>query len=90
MAAAMGYALRRTSARVVIAVGVGGLFWTVALTQPYLLPGGSGTYPEAPLFGAYRLLGWGFWRSDVAAAVLVAVVAIVAAAALWCGRAIAR
>jgi hypothetical protein len=84
MGAAMGYALRRTSARVVLLIGVGGLLWMVLVAQPYYVPVGigKGARPTPISRGSYRVLGSGFSPWEVAAA-LVAVVAVVAAAVVY-------
>lgn len=92
MAAAIGYALRRTSARVVLAVGTSGLFWMLAVAQPYRPPGQVQSYwiPFLALNDPYHIVGSGISSWLVAAAALVGVVAVVAGAVLWRGRAIAR
>jgi hypothetical protein len=92
MGAAIGYAVRRTSARVVIAVGAGGLLWTVCVMPLDRSPGLEPAYPVPFLWRTdpYRVVGSGFSPWDVAAAALAVAVAVAAAAALWRGRAIAR
>jgi hypothetical protein len=87
---ALAYALRRTSARVVLVVGAIGLFWTVAVPRASLEIPGSGARPIVIPWGVYRVLGSGFSLGDSAVAALAAAVAVVAAAALWRGRAISR
>lgn len=86
MLAVAAYALRRTSARVVLAFAFGSLVWAVfRLARP----------PYHPTIGELRvgpsrlhILGSSPW--EMAVALLVVVVAVVAAAALWRGRAISR
>jgi hypothetical protein len=90
MAAGTAYALRRTSARFVLVVGVGGLVWTAFVTQPYQLPGGTGTWPIPNPRDAYRFLGFGFSSWEATAALLLAGIAVVAGAVVWPGRAISR
>ena len=92
MTAALAYALRRTSARVVLAVGAFGLLWTVSVAEPslYLSVLGKVAHPIPILRGPYRVLGWGLSPWDAAVAVLVSVVAVVAAAVLWRERSIGR
>jgi hypothetical protein len=81
MRAALDFALRRTSARLVFAVGVGGLVLVVYRTVRPLR-----FIPVAPLacgtncFPGPVYLGPSPW--DLAAAALAAVIAVVAAAAL--------
>jgi hypothetical protein len=83
MAAVMGYALRRTSARAVLTVGAFGLLWTVVAAQPYVVDVGKGVRPIPIPRGPYRVLGLGFSPWDFAAAALVAVMAVAAAVVLW-------
>ena len=93
MGAAVGYAFRRTSARVVLGVGAFGLLWTVAVAEPPFNRLVS-TKPEvirSPIGrGVYRVFESGIPPWDAAAAALVVAVAVVAAVALWRGRAIRR
>ena len=83
MAAVMGYALRRTSARIVLVLAIGGLVWAV----------------WRALRPADRVLGLSFEgvsifampsKWDLPAAALGVAVALVVGAVLWRGRAIAR
>jgi hypothetical protein len=93
MAAAMGYALRRTSARAVLLIGVGGLLWMVWVAEPYRAPGLVAEVAPIPFLwwiDPYRVVGSGFPPWDVAAAAVVAVVAVVAAAVLWRERPVRR
>ena len=84
MAAAMGHALRRTSARVVLAVGAFGLLWALLFAQQYGWNAGQDVLAAAPTpRGSYLVLGVAFSPWDAAAAAVVAVVAAVAAAVLW-------
>jgi hypothetical protein len=86
MTAAFAYASRRTSARIVLAVGVGGLVWAVfRVARPHFHPE-IASLRVAPAH--FPILGSSPWETAVAA--LVAVLALVAAAALWRGRAISR
>ena len=85
MRAALAYALRRTSARVVLVLGVGCLlFWgaTVLRTDSSELPNACGTGTGAYLMHALcRDRGVStLW--DLGAVALTAVVAVIAAAAL--------
>jgi len=82
MRAALAFALRRTSARLVLAAGVGGLvFVGYRAVRPLRLH----EIPNAPAcptcLGGYRSFAPSHW--DLAAAALVAVLAVVAAAALY-------
>lgn len=92
MAAVMAYALRRTSARVVLLVAFGGLLWMVWVAAPYRSPGVVANYQIwfLPFVDPYRVVGSGYSAWDIAAAALVAVAAVVAAAALWFERSIRR
>jgi hypothetical protein len=86
MRAALVYALRRTSARVVLALGVGGLlFWgaTVLRTDPSELPNACGSGTGAYLMHALcRQRGVStLW--DLGLVAVTAVVATIAAAALY-------
>ena len=82
----MGYAVRRTSARLVLVVAIGGLVWAVyrALHREAAISaanlGGMLSYIRLPLSST----------QDLAAAALGLAVLLVFAAVLWRGRAIAR
>jgi hypothetical protein len=83
MGSVMTYALRRTSARVVVVVGIGGLVMAVfralrpARTQVYPLGlGGVGGLPDV-----FRVVGSSPW--DLVAASLGLVLAVVAGASLF-------
>jgi hypothetical protein len=84
--AALGYALRRTSARIVLALALGGLVWTVfRVARP----------PYHPEVGGLRvgpahlpILGSSPWATAVAT--LVVVVAAMAGAALYRERSTSR
>lgn len=89
MAAVLAFALRRTSARVVLAAGFVGILWTVGLAQPYRVPMTT-RMPVAVPRGTYRVLGLGFSALDVATAALVAALALVVAATLWRGLSLRR
>jgi hypothetical protein len=84
----MGYGLRRTSARVVVALGAGGLLWSVSVMPSYRPPGLKATYPILFLWRTdpYRVVGSGLSSWDLAAAAVGVMVALVAAAALWYER----
>ena len=88
MAAVIGYALRRTSARIVLVVGAAGVVWVVyRAVRPHRF------VPAAPLacctrFPAPVALGSSNW--DLAVAALGLVVALVTAASLWRGSTIGR
>ena len=88
MAVAMAYALRRTSARLVVLVGFGGLLWMVWVAWPYRPPGVVANYPIwfLPYVDPYRIVGSGFSAWDLAAGALVAVVAAAVGALLWYDR----
>ena len=91
MGGVAAYALRRTSARVVLAVGAFGLLWTVWVAEPPFNWVVSAKPERTPVpRGVYRLAWSGLSSWDAAAAALVVAVAVVAAVALWRGRAIAR
>lgn len=90
MAAAMGYALRRTSARVVLLVGAFGLLWTVWVAQPFHGAVEMRASRLAVPRGVYRVAWSGFSSWDVAVAVSLATVAVVAAAGLPHARASGR
>lgn len=84
MTAALAYALRRTSARVVLAFAFGGLVWVVyralrvEVEGPFFFQGSAGGPPV--LFR--RILPTSSpWDLAVAAAIVV--VALVVVAALW-------
>ena len=86
MGAAVAYALRRTSARVVLAVAFGGLVWAVfRVARPPYHPEISSLRvgdPHLPILGSPP------WETAVAA--LTVVLPLVAAAALWRDRSIRR
>ena len=91
MTTALAYAFRRTSARVVLAIGSFGLLWTIWVAQPSFNRLVSTKPERIPIpRGVYRLVWSGIRPWDVAAATMVAAVAVVAAIALWRGRVIAR
>jgi hypothetical protein len=81
MAVALAYALRRTSARIVLVLAIGALAWAVYRTMrpagPTLGLSLEGYYPFVPP----PATSW-----DLAAAALGLVVALVVAAALWWER----
>jgi hypothetical protein len=84
VAAVFAYALRRTSARAVLAVGAFGLLWALLFAQEYGWNVGEDVLAAAPtLRGSYLVLGVGFSPWDAAAAAVAAVVAVAAAAVLW-------
>jgi hypothetical protein len=87
--AALAYALRRTSARVVLAFAIGGLVWVGyralrvegPVSCPALGAGGSGiSFCSTPTAS----------RWDLAVGASVVVVALVVAAALWWERPVRR
>jgi hypothetical protein len=82
----MAYALRRTSARVVVAVGAGGMVLVVfRALRPIRMPvspfGAAGHGDVAPIADFIRFLGSSPW--DLAAASLGVVVAALVGAALF-------
>jgi len=78
----LGFAIRRTSARLVLAVGVGGLVLVVYRAVRPLRLLNLSVAPACPLCSVgYSSRGTSPW--DLAFAALVAVVAVVAAAALY-------
>jgi hypothetical protein len=84
--AAVAYALRRTSARVVLALALGGLVWAVfRVARPVYHPEISSLRVAS---ARLPVLGSSPWETAVAA--LVVVVALVAAASLWRDRSISR
>lgn len=89
MAAVIAYALRRTSARAVLAAGAFGLLWTVWVAQPLRFAEMKPERIPTPR-GVYGVLWSGFSPWDVAFAALVAAVAVVVAVHLWRQRSIRR
>jgi hypothetical protein len=89
MGSAVAYAFRRTSARVVLAVGAFGLLWTVWVAEPLRFVSMKAFRTPVPR-GVYRVLWSGLSPREGAAAALLSAIAVVAAVALWRGRAIAR
>lgn len=84
MAAAISYALRRTSARVVLLVGGGGLLlvlFRVLGLVPLAPSFGTGTIPMGVARRALPLPPASSW--DVAAATLVAALAVMSAVVLY-------
>lgn len=86
MVAALAYALRRTSARVVLAFALGGLVWVVCralrVEGPVLCVNLGGTVGTCTVPSSSR------W--DLAVGAGVVAVALVVGAALWRGRSIRR
>jgi hypothetical protein len=86
VAAAVAYALRRTSVRAVLVVGAAGLVWTVWV-EHYSWDLGKGDFPKGVWIAwhgrLYPLLDSGLSVWDLAAAAVVAAVAVVGAVALW-------
>lgn len=88
MGGALAYALRRTSARAVLVAGAAGLVWAMYRALRVV---------PSPSFMGPRFMKARTWFGpthlppesprDLAAAVLVAVIALAAAAAFWRGRA---
>lgn len=85
MAAVVAYALRRTSARLVVVLAIGGLVWTVWRA---VRPAGRSLYLVYLGLGPFSAQSATRW--DLAAAALGLVVALSVAAALWFERSARR